>query len=484
MKLTVNNISKSINGWQRHFSVVNNEFLNIFHQQNADFLVSCIQRLVDDGISNISEHMFKVQNKNFNLIQWANFFHTNKYHFCNMLILAGAKAVQKELETLYDKFDAIRVNLQSCAKTLIINNISNSYSNWANISGACLAYLYQQDEQAAVQYVHKALTNKAIILKRNLVKEVFTVNDICATWNDWSVFIGKPRLYFEQLVHTMGEKYAYQHLQTLLSVNTSFSKNQSVCITIDGTTHSLYYWSRIINCNTSLLYNMKQRRGLDTVMNYIRNQLNSQKDLDAINIADDIKAAVVIVDDKSNSLIEWALYFGRAQNYFLNFASIYGLAETNQLIQLWYKAEKNNATIKRMIYLTVRGETKTLSKWARQFNILYPKMYSFYKTNGIDQTIQQLESLLDGNTQNAITVQASKKRDKYLTVRGIKLNYSQWSRILQFSCNNNWVSQNKYLYGEDFVINTIKRFLDKNPAKYQELVDIYGIVPEEQQEAE
>lgn len=485
MKLTINNISKSINGWQKHFNVINNEFFNILHQQNADFLTSCIQRLVDDGISNISEHTFKIQNKNLNLIQWANFFHARKYHFYNMLILTGAKVVQQELETLYNKFDAIHVNLQSRAKTLVINNISNSYPNWANISGTGLAYLYQQSEQVAVQYIQKALTNKAIILKKNLVKNIFTINDISATWEDWSVFIGKSRLYFEQLVHVIGEKYAYQHLQTLLSINLNFSKDRSVRITIDGVTRSLYYWSRIINCNASLLYNMKQRRGLDTVINYIRNKLNSQNNLDAINIADDIKAAVVTVDDKSNSLMEWASYFGRAQNYFLNFASIYGLTETNQLIQLWYKAEKNNATaIKRAIYLTVRGETKTLSKWARQFNILYHKMYLFYKTNGADQTIQQLELLLDGNTQDAILVQASKKHEKYLIVRGIKLNYRQWSNILQPDGDSNWVSHNKYLYGEDFVINVIERFLDKNLAKYQELVDIYGIVSDEQQEAE
>lgn len=163
------------------------------------------------------------------------------------------------------------VNWQSSGKLITYNNITNNISGWAKLS--TMTY----------NYVHKMIADEPEAFFSKLKEKpnddrVFKINGIYATYEQWSLFINKPKTYLDTMCYAMGYQYTHNFLYATVVNNQDFiTRNKT--ITINNEAKTLNNWAKQINKAASYLYYLNKTHGLDYTINYINNCLTKAMEI-------------------------------------------------------------------------------------------------------------------------------------------------------------------------------------------------------------
>ena len=168
------------------------------------------------------------------------------------------------------------------------------------------------------------------------------------------------------------------------------------------------------------------------------------------------KGIYITVNKITQNLTQWACYFSLKSHYFISYYNHNGLQKTVKLIRDFFYGRKSHVDAIHGIYLTVRNERRTLISWARKFKVSERYFITFFQRYGQEDTIKQIENFLD---YQGTDIKELFKNDVHrLTINGLTMNYSEWSRYL--GKHPRWCSSTVQRHGsEQYLIIKIKSLL-------------------------
>ena len=202
-KLTFNNETKTLTEWSKQTTFSPQDCLYIYYTYGPDILEKIL--FADKlGLKNL----FITSNFTKNSSATSSFI---KNSFTNN---STNSTIIKNNTT---------VNWQSNGKLITYNNITNNISGWAKLSTMTYNYVHRMiaDEPEAFFSKLKEKPND---------DKVFKINGIYATYEQWSLFINKPKTYLDTMCYAMGYQYTYNFLYATVVNNQDFiTRNKTIC---------------------------------------------------------------------------------------------------------------------------------------------------------------------------------------------------------------------------------------------------------------
>ena len=324
---TINhNYAASLNTWRKILHI-HHDFLNRLKKQfNADddFIIQVINNVINYNLINIDlDTKFTFSNENKTFKEWSLSRSLSKYDCLFVYYAYGPntlyqilninpipKCVLKQApkQIINNKINNeininnIRINDKNNINNNGINNKNNNeinindaginndndtIINWKN-NGILITYNNITNNRYGWTKLITGIThNYAMVLLKNNPNKFFNklkikpntvnyfkINDIYATYEQWSLFINEPRTYLEDMIMSMGQQYTYNFLYTTIVNNTDFITKKKL-ITINNESNTLFGWAKKINKSESYLYILNKNQGMDYVVKYIKKHLKA-----------------------------------------------------------------------------------------------------------------------------------------------------------------------------------------------------------------
>jgi len=306
---TINhNYAASLNTWRKILHI-HHDFLNRLKKQfnaNDDFIIQVINNIINYNLINIDlDTKFTFSNENKTFKEWSlsrslskydclfvyyaygpntlyQILNTNQIPKCvlkqkpklkriiNNKINDGENNSNKNNNDNKNNDNDVIINWKSNGKLITYNNITNNRYGWTKL----IASITHDYAMILLKNNPNNFFNK-LKIKPNTIN-YFKINDIYATYEQWSLFINKSRTYLEDMIMSMGRQYTYNFLYTTVVDNTDFITKKKL-ITINNESNTLFGWARKINKSASYIYYLSINYGLDYAIKYIKKKLDTIK---------------------------------------------------------------------------------------------------------------------------------------------------------------------------------------------------------------
>ena len=276
---TTHEYSGTLNLWQKVLKLKNNILYRLYNEFGIDnsIMINTINNIINHNLTNIkaTNYFLTINDDKKSLKQWNETLSLPQGHCLYMLYMFGESTLKKIIISLYNaqpsnikpvNTEKITINFCETGTLLTYRNITNNLSGWQKILNHNLYYIKTMLANNQLEY----LFHDMLIKPR--ISNIFEINGIYASYENWSLFINKHKSYLEDMIHSMGYNYTRNYLYNTIVNNTDFI-TQHTEITIDNQSLSIYQWSKKIKKSASYLYNLRTKYGIEYVIKYICERL-------------------------------------------------------------------------------------------------------------------------------------------------------------------------------------------------------------------
>lgn len=257
----------SLNLWRKVLHIENNFLYQLKNQfdANKSLITQAINNIINYNLINVNTRTkLTFNNETKTITEWSKQTVFSQYDCLYIYYIYGLKTLEKIIFANMPSIN-VEVNWQTNGKLITYNNITNNISGWAKLVNLNNNYVYQLISTEPEAFFKK-------LKEKPNNNRIFKINGLYATYEQWSLFINKPKTYLDNMCYSMGYKYTYNFLYATVVNNQDFiTKNKTV--TVNNKSLTLYGWAKKINRSPSLLYNLNKTYGIDYVIDYINKRL-------------------------------------------------------------------------------------------------------------------------------------------------------------------------------------------------------------------